>query len=108
MTSSALVRTVFWSVTRTCAAAQSGRGPKPAAMGHGDHVLLAATWRSDLSKEQAALTDPKRPAHPADRETGLLCVDDAEGIQFPSFATKSAAYVGMSPFAGKTALRIVF
>lgn len=74
--------------------------------GPSGQVLLAATWRSDLSKEQAALTDPKRPAHPADRETGLLCVNDVEGIQFPSFAMKAAAYVGKSPFAGKAAPRI--
>ena len=77
-------------------------------MGQVANVLPAATWRSVLSEEKAALTDPEGPAHPAERETGLLCVDDAEGIQFPSFAKKAAAYVGMSPFAGKTAPRIVF
>ena len=77
-------------------------------MGQVDHVLLAATWRSVLPEEEAALTDPEGAAHPADRETGLFSVDDAEGIQFPAFAKKAEAYVAMLPFAGKTAPRIVF
>ena len=44
-----------------------------------DHVLLlAATGRPVLPGEEAALTDPEDATHPADREAGLLCIDEGE------------------------------
>lgn len=44
-----------------------------------DHVLLLAraSWPF-LPGEEAALADPKDAAHLADREAGLLCIDEGE------------------------------
>lgn len=62
-----------------------------------DHVLLlAAVALTVLPGEEPALADTKNTAHPADRETGLLRFDDAEGHRLPSFAKKAAAFLGIS------------
>jgi hypothetical protein len=44
-----------------------------------NHVLLLTTaGRTVLPGEEAALADAQDTAHPADREAGLLCIDEGE------------------------------
>src|SRR5690606_4277422 len=62
-----------------------------------NHVLLlATTGRTVLPGEEAALADPENTAHPADREAGLLRLDEAEGHRLPSLAKKAAAFFRIS------------
>ena len=69
-----------------------------------DHVLLLAqASRPFLPGEEAALADPQGTAHPADRDAGLLRLDEAEGHRLPSFAKKAAAFFRMSRSCFSTA-----
>jgi hypothetical protein len=74
-----------------------------------DQVLpLAATGRTVLPSEKAALADTQNMAHPADRgeqsratgssgpANGLLCINEGELHRFPSLAKKAAAFFRMS------------
>ena len=71
------------------AAARQRKGG--ADMGKMDHVLLlAATVRTLLSCEEAALAEVKDATHPADLEAGPLCFDEAEVNRLPAFARKAA------------------
>lgn len=52
-----------------------------------NHVLLlAARGRTVLLGGEAALSDPKNAAHPADREAGLFHLDEVEGHRPPPCA----------------------
>ena len=46
-----------------------------------------------LPGEKAALADAQSTTHPADREAGLLRLDEAEGHRLVSFAKKAAAFL---------------